>query len=169
MARWAGGSIGTLSVQGNYTQTANGVMAVEATPSGQTSLLSVGGTASLAGAALVLADAGTWAPRTDYTVLTAAGGISGQFASTTSNLAFLTPTLGYGANAVTMTLQRNDIGFAIAQTANQRAVAVAANPLGFGNPVYDALVALNARYRASGVQPVERRHSRIHPHGHHGR
>jgi len=142
---WAGGSIGTLSVQGNYTQTANGVMAVEATPSGQTSLLSVGGTASLAGAALVLADTGTWAPRTDYTVLTAAGGISGQFASTTSNLAFLTPTLGYGANAVTMTLQRNDISFAtVAQTANQRAVAVAANPLGFGNPVYDALVALNA-------------------------
>ncbi|WP_329740498.1 autotransporter-associated beta strand repeat-containing protein [Dyella sp. A6] len=142
---WAGGSIGTLTVQGNYTQAADGVFEVEATPSGQASLLSVDGTATLAGTALVLADTGTWAPRTDYTVLTATDGINGQFASTSVNLAFLTPMLSYATNAVTLSLQRNDIAFnSVAQTPNQRAVATAVNPLGFGNPVYDAMVMLDA-------------------------
>lgn len=142
---WAGGSIGTLTVQGNYTQTANGVFQVEATPDGQASLLRVGGTATLSGAALVLADAGNWAPRTDYTVLTAAGGISGQFVSASSNLAFLTPVLDYTTNAVTLSLQRNDVNFsAVAQTPNQRAVASMASRQGFGNAIYDALVVLDA-------------------------
>src|SRR6185437_5798036 len=108
---WAGGSIGTLTIQGNYAQAANGAFEVEATPGGQASLLSIGGTASLAGAAVILADTGTWAPRTNYTVLTAAGGISGQFASASVNLAFLTPVLSYATNAVTLSLQRNDISF----------------------------------------------------------
>lgn len=142
---WAGGSIGTLTIAGNYTQAANGLIEVEAAPTGQISQLIVGGKASLAGSALVLADAGAWVPRTDYTLLTAAGGISGQFASVSSSLAFLTPTLGYGANAVTLSLQRNDVNLnAVAQTANQRAVATAANPLGFTSPVYNALVVLDA-------------------------
>lgn len=142
---WAGGSIGTLTVQGNYTQAAGGVLQVEATPDGQASLLRVGGTANLAGTALVLSDTGNWAPLTNYTVLTAAGGITGQFASTSSSLAFLSPTLVYGTSAITLSLQRNDISFStVAQTPNQRAVATAANQLGFGNAVYDALVALNA-------------------------
>jgi len=142
---WAGGSIGTLTIQGNYAQAANGAFEVEATPGGQASLLSIGGTASLAGAAVILADTGTWAPRTNYTVLTAAGGISGQFASASVNLAFLTPVLSYATNAVTLSLQRNDISFnTVTQTPNQQAVATVANPLGFGNPVYEALVMLNA-------------------------
>ncbi|MFC4526315.1 autotransporter-associated beta strand repeat-containing protein [Dyella halodurans] len=142
---WAGGSIGTLTIQGNYTQLANGVFEVEATPSGQASLLSVGGTASLAGTALVLADAGNWAPLTSYTVLTAAGGVSGRFASASANLAFLEPVLSYGTNAVTLSLERNDISFAtVAQTPNQRAVATATNALGPSSPLYDALVVLDA-------------------------
>ena len=142
---WAGGSIGTLTVRGNYTQATSGVLEVEATPGGPASLLNVGGAASLAGSALVLADTGTWAAHTDYTILTAAGGVSGQFASAAVNLAFLDPVLSYGANAVTLSLERNDIAMgAVAQTPNQIAVADTLNPLGFGNPLYDALVVLDA-------------------------
>ncbi|MEW9573470.1 autotransporter domain-containing protein [Rhodanobacter sp. Si-c] len=142
---WAGGSIGTLTINGNYTQTAQGVLEVEATPDAQTSLLAISGTATLAGSALVLADSGNWAPRTDYTILTAASGVSGQFASASVNLAFLAPVLTYAPNAVTLSLERNDINFnSVVQTSNQRAVATAADPLGFGNPVYDALVVLDA-------------------------
>jgi len=142
---WAGGSIGMLNIQGNYTQTATGVFKVEAMPNTQASLLHVGGTAALAGTVLLLADTGTWAPRTDYTVLTAAGGISGRFASTSVNLAFLTPVLSYATNVVTLALQRNDINFnSVVQTPNQTAVATTANALDFGNPVYDALVVLDA-------------------------
>ncbi|HEV2682356.1 MAG TPA: autotransporter domain-containing protein, partial [Rhodanobacter sp.] len=142
---WAGGSIGTLTVNGNYTQQAGGVFTVDATPDGQASELVVGGKASLGGNALVLAQAGNWAPRTDYTILTAAGGVSGQFASASSSLVFLNPVLSYSANAVNLSLQRNDINFtAVTQTPNQTAVAGAANSLGFGSAVYSALVVLSA-------------------------
>ncbi|MDE2307863.1 MAG: autotransporter-associated beta strand repeat-containing protein [Xanthomonadaceae bacterium] len=142
---WAGGSIGTLTVQGNYTQAGNGVFETEATPGGQASLLRVGGTASLAGTALVLADSGTWAPRTDYTILTAAGGVTGQFASASSSLSFLDPLLTYTANAVNLSLQRNDISFAsVTQTPNQQAVATVTNGFGFASPLYSALTALDA-------------------------
>lgn len=142
---WAGGSIGTLTIQGNYAQTAQGILEVEATPAGQTSLLAVDGTSSLAGSALVLSDAGTWAPLTSYTILTATGGITGQFASASSSLVFLDPVLSYTANAVDLSLQRNDISFAsVVQTPNQKAVAPVADSFGFGNPVYSALTTLDA-------------------------
>ena len=142
---WAGGSIGTLTVQGNYVQAANGVLKMDATPTGQASLLNVVGTASLAGSSLVLAEAGTWAPSTDYTILTASGGVSGQFTSASSSLLFLNPVLSYGANAVTLSLQRNSINFnTVAQTPNQLAVATAANGLGSANATYLALTTLDA-------------------------
>ena len=142
---WAGGSIGTLMVNGNYVQTANGVLEVEATPDGQASLVKVSGTANLAGSALVVADSGNWLPHTQYTVLTAAGGVSGQFASASSNFVFLTPTLSYGNNDVSLTLQRNNIDFnAVAKTPNEFAVATSLNKLNYGNVVYDALLLSHA-------------------------
>lgn len=152
---WAGGSIGTLTVQGNYTQTASGTLEVEATPDGQASLLSVNGTASLAGSALVLADNGNWLARSSYTILSAAGGISGQFASTRNNLVFLTPTLSYGAEDVTLTLQRNNINFnAVAQTRNQFAVASSLNALSYGNAIYDALLLSNAATARTALNQI---------------
>ena len=143
---WAGGSIGTLAIQGNYTQSAGSTITVDALPTGQASLLTVGGSASiLGGNTLVLAQSGNWAPQTDYTILTAAGGVSGQFASATSSLTFLSPVLTYTAHAVDLSLQRNDISFAsVAQTPNQRATAAAADSLGFGSAVYGALTLLDA-------------------------
>ncbi|GFZ92994.1 autotransporter-associated beta strand repeat-containing protein [Dyella caseinilytica] len=142
---WAGGSIGTLTVEGNYTQTANGTLEVEATPNGQASLLSVGGTAHLAGSALVLADSGNWLARSSYTIVSAVGGVAGQFASANSNFTFLTPTLSYSAHDVTLTLQRNNINFnTVAQTPNQFAVATSLNALHYGNAIYDALLLSNA-------------------------
>jgi fibronectin-binding autotransporter adhesin len=143
---WPGGSIGTLTVQGNYTQSVGSIFTIDATPAGQASLLTVGGTASiLGGNAVVLAQSGTWAPQTNYTILTAAGGLNGQFASASSSLIFLDPVLTYSANAVNLSLQRNDISFAsVAQTPNQIATANAAEDLGFGNAAYSALTLLDA-------------------------
>ncbi|MGU3601763.1 autotransporter domain-containing protein, partial [Methylobacterium brachiatum] len=70
------------------------------------------------------AGAGLYAPRTRYTILTAAGGVQGRFDGVTSNFAFLTPFLGYEPGAVTLTLARNDLDFAaVARTRNQRAAA----------------------------------------------
>ncbi|WP_426702014.1 autotransporter-associated beta strand repeat-containing protein [Rhodanobacter sp. Col0626] len=143
---WPGGSIGTLTVHGNYTQNAHGVFNIDALPSGQTSQLVVGGKATiLGGSTVVLAQAGNWAPRTDYTVLIATGGVSGQFASASASLPFLNPVLSYTANAVNLALQRNDISFAsVAQTPNQRATAAVADGFGFGSAVYTALTTLDA-------------------------
>lgn len=142
---WPGASIGTLTIQGNYTQTASGTLNIDATPDGQSSRLAVAGKANLAGGAVVLAQAGNWAPRTDYTILTASQGISGQFASASSSLAFLTPVLAYGNNAVTLSLERNDVSFAsVAQTANQRATAAAVESLGWNSAVYNAVVTAEA-------------------------
>ncbi|WP_266172048.1 autotransporter-associated beta strand repeat-containing protein [Dyella subtropica] len=143
---WPGGSVGTLTINGNFTQKADGTLTIDATPSGQVDLLAVSGKATiLGGSTVVLAQPGNWIPRTDYTILTAGGGVSGTFASASSSLAFLTPTLSYTANAVSLSLQRNDILFAsVAQTSNQKAAAGAAESLGWGTPVYAALVKLDA-------------------------
>ncbi len=141
-----GGSIGTLTIAGNYTQNKDGVLTVNATPDGQSDRLAVGGKATiLGGGTIVLAQAGNWAPRTQYTLLTAGQGISGQFDSVTSSLAFLTPTLSYTANAVNLSLERNDIAFvSLARTRDQAAVAVAADALGFDSQVYTSLAQLDA-------------------------
>jgi fibronectin-binding autotransporter adhesin len=143
---WSGGSIGTLTIQGNYNQNAGSTFNIDALPNGQASQLVVGGKAAiLGGSAVVLAQAGNWMPRTDYTILTATGGVSGQFASASSSLVFLNPVLTYTANAVNLSLQRNDINFAsVAQTANQRAVATVTNGFGFASPMYSAMTLLDA-------------------------
>ncbi|MEY2151550.1 autotransporter domain-containing protein [Rhodanobacter sp. 115] len=141
-----GNSVGTLHVSGNATLEQGASMRIDATPDGHADQLAVGGKVDiLGGSALVLAQPGNWAPRTDYTIVTAAGGVSGQFTSASTSLAFLMPVLSYTANAVNLSLQRNDIGFAdVGHTPNQKAAAHGAESLGWGTPVYDALVKLDA-------------------------
>ena len=50
---------------------------------------------------------GAYGPSTTYTILTANGGRTGTFASATSSLPFLIPSLSYDANDVFLTLTRN--------------------------------------------------------------
>ncbi len=77
----AGFSVGTLSVNGNYTQGALGTLAVAVTPQ-SASLLSVGGSATIGGTILVTPAAGAYATGRIYPVLTAGSGVAGTFAST---------------------------------------------------------------------------------------
>ncbi|MGV8940323.1 MAG: autotransporter domain-containing protein, partial [Lysobacter sp.] len=141
-----GNSLGTLHVTGNATFQTGSSYQIEAKPDGQSDAIVVGGSVSiLGGSALVLAQTGNWAPQTNYTVLTGAGGITGRFDTTSSNLTFLTPVLSYSTNAVNLSLQRNNVSFAsVAHTSSQVAVAVAAEELGIDNPVYGALTMLDA-------------------------
>lgn len=108
-----GGSIGVMTVAGNYTQTPAGTLTIEITPNAAASpgvgysQLSVGGTASLAGALSIIDDPGTYAVGSRYTILTAAGGRNGAFASVAYNPAFaayITPDVTYDANNVFLTL-----------------------------------------------------------------
>ncbi|KQP93070.1 autotransporter, partial [Methylobacterium sp. Leaf113] len=140
-----GNSIGTLTVAGNAAFAAGTTLRVEADADGRADRLAVAGTATLAGGTVqVLAADGAYAPRTRYTVLTAANGVQGRFAGVSANFAFLTPTLGYGANAVDLTLTRNDVAFStIAQTRNQGGVADAIQAAGAGSALYGRTVGLS--------------------------
>ena len=142
-----GNSIGTLNFGGNLDFVSGGIYEVEANASGDSDRIVVGGIATIGSNAdvEVLAADGNYAANTSYTILSAAGGISGTFATVTSNLVFLTPVLSYADNAVTLNLRRNIVDFAaVAETENQRAVAPSVQALSAGNEVYDAVVALTA-------------------------
>jgi len=119
-----GNSIGTLNINGNYVAEAGSIYEVEVNDAGASDLLNITGTATLNGGTVrVLAEAGTYAPSTTYTILTAGGGVTGNYSNATSNFAFLRPTLSYDPNNVYLTLIRNDATLSsIALTRNQRAV-----------------------------------------------
>ncbi|HWW57410.1 MAG TPA: autotransporter domain-containing protein, partial [Sphingopyxis sp.] len=142
-----GNSIGQLELAGNLAFAAGSIYEVEADAAGASDRIVVGGTVTIdtnVGVAVLAVD-GNYAASTSYTIMTAAGGVTGTFGAVTSNLAFLTPTLSYAANSVMLNLRRNTVDFgSVAQTRNQRAVAPAVQALDMGNDVYDAVVALTA-------------------------
>ncbi len=146
-----GNSIGTLAVAGNVAFGPGSTYQVEANAAGAADRINATGTATLTGGLVqVLAEQGDYALLTRYVILAAQGGVTGTFSSLTSNLAFLTPTLSYGANDVVLTLARNDVAFAASPTAavtrfvaitrNQTGVGRVAERLGAGNRVFDALI-----------------------------
>ncbi len=132
-----GNSIGTLNVAGNVDFSAGGTYAVEVDAAGNSDKINATGTATLTnGTVAVLPEAGNYNLSTDYTILTAAGGLGGTtFNSVSSSLAFLTPTLSYDANNVFLNLRRNDVSFsAVAGTPNQTAVGTVIDELSTTNP-----------------------------------
>ncbi|BAU90982.1 outer membrane autotransporter barrel [Methylorubrum populi] len=150
-----GNSIGTLNVAGNVTFAANSVYAVEANAAGQSDRIAAGGSASLNGTVQVSAANGTYDPRTRTTILTAGGGVTGQFAGVTANLAFLTPTLIYSANAVDLNLTRNDIAFStVARNRNQAGVADAIQAGGAGTAPYQHTVGLTTSQAQGAFQAL---------------
>lgn len=142
-----GNSIGRLAVAGNLNFGAGSVYEVEANAAGAADRIDVTGTTTIANSATVqvLAENGTYNPRTEYTILTSANGITGSFGSVSSNLAFLTPRLRYTSNEITLTLYRNDIRFAaVAATRNQVAVANAVESLGIDNGLFEEVLVQSA-------------------------
>lgn len=140
-----GNSIGTLTVGGDLTLDPDSTYEVEVDPAGTASdLISVSGTAFLNGASVAHVGLdGHYQPFSTYTILTATGGINGTFGAVTSNYAFLAADLSYDLNNVYLEVERNDVSFSdMARTRNQIAAADAAERLGAGNDVYDAIVTL---------------------------
>jgi outer membrane autotransporter protein len=123
-----GNSIGTLTVNGSYTQAAGSTYQVEVNSAGQNDRLNVTGapgTAMLNGGTVqVIAAPGTYGRTTTYTILNATGNITGAFTGVTSNFAFLRPSLDYDLNNVFLTLTLQGFSFA-SLTPNQRAVGTA--------------------------------------------
>ena len=140
-----GNSIGTLAV-GNITFQAGSIYQVEVNANGQSDKIVAAGTATINGGSVqVLAGQGSYQPNTTYTILTAAGGRTGSFAGVSSNLAFLAPSLSYDPDNVYLTLTRNTVSFpSIGGTFNQRQAGAGTESLGQGNPIWNAVVQMDA-------------------------
>jgi outer membrane autotransporter protein len=160
-----GNSIGTVHVAGDVSFRPSSVYEVEVNAAGQSDRIAASGKATLSGGTVqVLAEDGTYQPSTTYSILTANAGVSGAFARVSSNFAFLTPSLGYNANTVDLTLTRKvgpsdptdptdptdpdqptPVAFnSVATTGNQFNVANAVEALGSGNRLFDAVLSQSA-------------------------
>lgn len=131
----------THSIDGTFTQTSTGTLALRVDANGGNDKLSVIGTANLGGTLEVLAQPGNYGLNTTYTVVTATNGVNGTFANVFTNLAFLTPKLTYDADDAFLTLTRNMTFFcAIAQTQNQKGPACALDKSPMTSPLVLAVV-----------------------------
>ncbi|GAU85522.1 chaperone protein DnaJ [Bosea sp. BIWAKO-01] len=141
-----GNSIGTLTVNGNVLFAPGSIYQVEVNGAGQSDQIISTGTITVSGATLAIAAiSGSMPPSARFKLFDAAGGVSGQFNSVTSNFAFLTTGLSYDASQTYLTIARNDASFgSVGQTRNQTSLGAAGERLGTGNPVYDAIVKLDA-------------------------
>lgn len=113
-------AIGTMTLNGNLVHNSAGTYQVEVNAAGQGDRINATGTATLNGGTVqVVAQQGSYAPRTTYTIVNATGGVTGTFSSVASNYAFLAPSLSYNTNNVFLTLT---LAFANGgQTPNQQA------------------------------------------------
>ncbi|WP_100174631.1 autotransporter outer membrane beta-barrel domain-containing protein [Bradyrhizobium nitroreducens] len=121
-----GNSIGTLNVSGNVTFNAGSTFQVEINPGGQSDKIAATGTATLNGGTVQIVPLGAgFLANTQYTILTATGGVSGTFATlTTSGGPLVSGQLSYDANNVYFILQQiGGFGTLSGLTPNQTAVA----------------------------------------------
>ena len=134
-----GNSPGTLNVAGNFVQAAGSTYQAEVVPGSATSdLIAATGTATIgAGAVLNVSKygSGAIAPDASYTVLTAAGGITGTYTLTgdTAISAFYTLAADYSVNALKLKGVQTASFASVAQTQNQLATANAVTALAAGN------------------------------------
>jgi outer membrane autotransporter protein len=101
----------------------------------------------------VQAQSGTYATQTQYSIVQAPGGVTGQFSGVTSNLAFLSPLLTYDPGNVYLTLTRNDVPFtAVTTTANQSEAALAFMRIAQTGTSEDSALVLNTLVGLSSAQ-----------------
>ncbi|MFZ3120463.1 MAG: autotransporter outer membrane beta-barrel domain-containing protein, partial [Variovorax sp.] len=140
-----GNSIGTLSVNGNYTQLAGSTYQVEVDPASTASdLLRVSGSATLgAGSQLQVVRIGTanYIVGNRYTVLTASGGVAGTYSLTgDTTSAFGRLVDSYDANNVYLTAEKVRSIADAGSTPNQAAVGTALDSLPTSNSVANAVI-----------------------------
>lgn len=101
---WPGGSVGVLTINGNYTQNAGATLEIDVTPNEASQLL-VHGSATLGGMLSLIYAPGTYTA-TEYT-LVQSGALTGKFASTTASGAVpttLSPTVTYSSTQANLVL-----------------------------------------------------------------
>ena len=138
-----GNSPGNLAVNGTVAFHAGSTYRVDVTPTGEHDLLTATGAVTISGGTVQIeAVPGDYAANSRYAILTA-GSVTGTFTGVTENYAFLDGALSYDPTNVFLTLTYTGASFATyARTPNQLGTAVAAQALGDGNAIYDALLLL---------------------------
>lgn len=117
------GAIGTLSVAGTATLAAGSQYIVDIGASGTSDRL-VAGSAVLGGGTITLRPIGRLPRYGDsYTVLSAAGGVTGTFGNATSFSAILYPQISYSANLVTASIAARPYAGVVGATPVQTAYA----------------------------------------------
>lgn len=126
-----GNSVGTLTVTGDATLSKTTVYRVEI-QGANADLLSVGGTARLAGLLQLVAGGGSYTFNSPYTVVTASGGVSGTFDTVETVGSFgvgVSSEVRYGSNDVTVTLRAGSLfdagGGTSGMSLNSRSIAAA--------------------------------------------
>ncbi|OJA80062.1 autotransporter outer membrane beta-barrel domain-containing protein, partial [Burkholderia ubonensis] len=134
-----------LNVAGNVTFQPGSTMQVAMTPQQSGSLAATGSATLNGGNVQVIASQASYQAGTQYTIMSAGGGVQGQFAGVSSTYAFVTPTLSYDPNHVYLQLSSNGTSFmSVATTPNEVAVAQAISSLKAGNAVYDSVLVADA-------------------------
>ncbi|WP_010487753.1 autotransporter family protein [Pseudomonas sp. S9] len=139
----------------NLNLEAGSTLAFAVAADGSHTPVQVNGSAQVNGAKLdVRAGSGDYPKQSSYSVINATEGVTGEFASVSSNFAFLTPTLSYTANSVELELQRNDVAFSdLASGAN--AANAAQRITASSNPVlYNALLSSDASSASAGLEQL---------------
>lgn len=160
-----GNSIGTLQIAGNYTQGADARLEIEVDGAGNSDVLDITGTADLQGGTLVIqGSGGSFGASTQYTFLTAGGGVSGAFDEVDSQFAFLTAAASVGADDVSLTLTRDFSAGSQDGSANQQGVAAALDAAGSGGTAEfeDAVALLAGLDRAQGGAGLDQLSGELH-------
>ncbi|MCJ2011423.1 autotransporter serine protease [Methylobacterium sp. J-076] len=160
-----GNSIGTLTVAGAARFAPGSTYFVQVGADGRSDRIAAGGAARIDGGtlqvstengapSLTVAEARALLGQR-YTVLTAAGGVTGRFDATTPQYTFIGTGLDYGANDVGLSVARNGTTFAsVAATRNQGGVGAGIESLGAGSRLYESILvttdpgAARSTYRA---------------------
>ncbi len=121
---------GTGTVAADVTLAPGATLGVRVDAGGNSTRIGAG-SAHIDGALLdIEAQAGAYRARTDYTILTAANGVTGRFGQISANLPFLQPRIQYGTHSVGLALLRNDTAYqAVARTRTQVGIATALGAL----------------------------------------
>jgi outer membrane autotransporter protein len=140
-----GNSIGTLNTSGTYVQQAGALYEVELDPTSTASdLINAGGTATLQPGALISwsrGAAGTFVPGAQYTILTAAGGLTGTFdwSGSPAVSAFYDLVDSYDTNNAYLTVTQTTAFTDAALTPNQIATGTALEQLAGTNSLRAAV------------------------------
>jgi outer membrane autotransporter protein len=152
-----GTSIGTLIVNGDFTQATGSFYDVELNSLGQSDLIDVSGRATIESGTTITVtklDAPRLPLGMRYTVLTADGGVTGTYGSVTGAAArvsaFIGLTPSYDANNVYLNVARNRAFAAAGATPNQIAAATGADNAGNG-AMYTAIAYLQTDAEAQAA------------------